>query len=81
MIGRHKKRCIKINELEKKIQRRNEEIRDIKSSLIIVLESIIKTNESNNYGQPDVKKAKISQICRDTIYQLFMDESTDKKIK
>jgi len=56
------------------IERRDKEIHDIKQSIAEVLKQIVIINESNTYGNENVKKRKISELCKDTIYELLIDE-------
>lgn len=81
MIGKHTKEGLEIKEQKETIKRKDREIRDVKLSIADVLEEIRKINESNNYSDESVKRRKISELCRDTIYELRIDEFIDKKDK
>lgn len=77
MLGKHTDEGIKIQQLEDTIQRKDKEIKDIKFSLADILLMIRNLNESNDYGDPSVKKRKISELCTETRYQLLIDEIED----
>jgi len=81
MIGKHTKEGLKIKDLEETIERKDNEIKDVKLSVADVLEEIRKINESNDCSNENAKRRKISELCRDTIYQLRIDEFIDKKDK
>jgi len=83
MIGKHSEESIKIKQLEETIRLRNQEIKDIKNSVADILLRIKILNESNSYGDPSIKKRKISELCTDTRYELLIDEidETYKKEK
>ena len=74
MIGKHSEESIKIKQLEETIRLRNQEIKDIKNSVADILLRIKILNESNSYGDPSIKKRKISELCTDTRYELLIDE-------
>lgn len=74
MIGKHTEEAQKIMQLEETIARKDKEIKDIKFSLANVLLRIRNLNESNDYGEPSVKKRKISELCTNTRYELLIDE-------
>lgn len=74
MPGKHTPENIKIKELEETIHLRDKEIKDIKRSLVNVLQNIREINEANNYGDPSIKRRKISELCMDTQYELLIDE-------
>ena len=77
MPGKHTEEALTIKQLEETIKLRDKEIKDIKYSVSDVLLQIRELNESNNYGDPSIKKKKISELCTDTRYQLFIDEIDD----
>lgn len=83
MIGKHSEESIKIKQLEETIRLRDQEIKDIKNSVADILLRIKILNESNSYGDPSIKKRKISELCTDTRYELLIDEidETYKKEK
>ena len=83
MIGKHSEESIKIKQLEETIRLKDKEIKDIKTSLADILLRIRILNESNSYGDPSIKKRKISELCTDTRYELLIDEidETYKKEK
>lgn len=72
--GKHTEEALKIKELEETIKLRDKEIKDIKFSLADVLLQIRTLNESNSYGDPSIKRRKISELCTDTRYELLIDE-------
>lgn len=74
MKGKHTEQSIKIKQLEETIKLKDKEIKDIKTSLADILLHIRVLNESNSYGDPSIKKRKISEICTDTRYELLIDE-------
>ena len=74
MKGKHTEQSIKIKQLEETIRLKDKEIKDIKTSLADILLHIRVLNESNSYGDPSIKKRKISEICTDTRYELLIDE-------
>lgn len=74
MRGKHSEKRLKIKQLEETIRLKDREIRDIKSSVISVLRDIMIFNEGNVYDNPSVKKRKISEMCTDAIYELWVDE-------
>ncbi len=73
-MAKHTAEAIKIKELKEIIERKDKEITDIKHSLADVLLQIRNLNESNSYGDPSVKRRKISELCTDTRYELYIDE-------
>ena len=79
MIGKHSEESIKIKQLEETIRLRNQEIKDIKNSVADILLRIKILNESNSYGDPSIKKRKISELCTDTRYELLIDETYKKE--
>lgn len=74
MLGKHTEESVKIKQLEETIELKNKEIKDIKYSLADILLKIRTINESNDCGDPSVKKRKISELCTDTRYELLIDE-------
>lgn len=58
MMGKHTEEAQKIKQLEETIAAKEKEIKDIKFSLADVLAKIRMLNESNDYGDPSVKKEK-----------------------
>lgn len=74
MAGKHTDDGLKIKQLEETIRLKDQEIKDIKYSLADILLRIRTLNESNNYGDPSVKRRKISELCTDTRYELLIDE-------
>ena len=74
MKGKHTEQSIKIKQLEETIKLKDKEIKDIKTSLADILLHIRVLNESISYGDPSIKKRKISEICTDTRYELLIDE-------
>lgn len=74
MIGKHSEESIKIKQLEETIRLKDKEIKDVKTSLADILLRIRILNESNSYGDPSIKKRKISELCSDTRYELLIDE-------
>lgn len=79
MIGKHSNDAITIKELNKTLELKTREIKDIKYSLADVLLQIREINESNNYHDESIRKRKISEICTDTRYELLIDELEEKK--
>lgn len=74
MRGKHTEESIKIKQLEETIAAKDREIKDIKFSLADILLKIRTINESNDCGDPSVKRRKISELCTDTRYELLIDE-------
>lgn len=74
MKGKHTDQGQEISKLKRTIELKDQEIKDIKTSIASVLQSIRNLNESNNFSDPSVIKRKISELCTDTIYQLLIDE-------
>lgn len=74
MIGKHTDEGQRIKQLEETVAAKDREIKDIKFSLADILLKIRDLNESNDYGDPSVKKRKISELCTDTRYELLKDE-------
>lgn len=74
MIGKHTEEAQKIKQLEETIAAKDKEIKDIKLSLADILLQIRTLNESNDYGDPSVKRRKILELCTDTRYELLIDE-------
>lgn len=74
MKGKHTEEAVKIKQLEETVRLKEQEIRDIKFSVADVLARIRILNESNSYGDPSVKRRKISELCVDTRYELLIDE-------
>lgn len=74
MLKEKKTESQRISELESIIERKDREIKEIKHSVADVLEKIRDLNESNDYGQPEIRKRRISEICTDTRYELLIDE-------
>ena len=81
MGGKHTPEGVKIRQLEETIKCKDKEIFDIKNSLADVLLRIKVLNESNAYGDPSVKRRKISELCTDTRYELLMDEENEQQEK
>ncbi len=77
-MGKHSEKEQEIKRLNKIIALRDEEIKNIKTSLADVFQRIRNINECNAYSAPEVKQRRISEICTDTIYELLIDE-IDKK--
>ena len=71
--GKHSKENLYIKQLEETIKLKDREITDIKDSLADEFQKILIVNESNDYGNKESKERKISEICRDTIYELRKD--------
>ena len=70
--GKHSKENLYIKQLEETINL-NREIADIKDSLANEFQKILTVNESNDYSNKEFKKRKISEICRDNVYELRKD--------
>lgn len=81
MPGKHTEAGVKIRQLEEIIQRKDKEIKDIKFSIADILLQIRTINRSNEYGDPSIKKRKISELCTDTRYELLIDELKDSNEK
>lgn len=81
MLGKHTDEGVKIKQLQETIQLKDKEIKDIKFSIVDVLQQIRNLNEANEYGDPSVKRRKISELCTDTQYQLLLDEIEDNDEK
>ena len=77
MLGKHSAEQLKIKELEETIKLKDKEITDIKHSLADVLLQIRPLNEANEYGDPSQRKRKISELCTQTRYELYIDEIKD----
>lgn len=71
--GKHSKENLYVKQLEETIKLKDREITDIKDSLADEFQKILIVNESNDYGNKESKERKISEICRDTIYELRKD--------
>ena len=76
-MAKHTAEAIKIKELEEIIERKDKEIKDIKHSVADILLQIRELNECNSYGDPSVMKRKISELCTNTRYELYIDEIND----
>jgi hypothetical protein len=74
MAGKHTDDGLKIKQLEETIRLKDKEIKDIKTSLADILLHIRILNESNSYGDPSIKRRKITELCTDTRYELLIDE-------
>ena len=74
MIRKHTDEGQRIKQLEETVAAKDREIKDIKFSLADVLLRIRNLNESNDYGDPSVKRRKISELCTNTRYELLVDE-------
>lgn len=77
-MRKHSEEAQKIKQLENTIKLKEKEIKDVKNSIANILQSIRNINESNDYGDLSVKKRKISELCTDTIYELFIDDIDEK---
>lgn len=77
-MRKHSEEAQKIKQLENTIVLKEKEIKDVKNSIANILQSIRNINESNDYGDLSVKKRKISELCTDTIYELFIDDIDEK---
>ena len=64
---------------EETISCKDKEIKDIKESIFKVLQEIRDINESNDYSAPEVRKRKISELCTNTQYELYIDELDQKE--
>lgn len=73
-FAKHTSEGQEIKRLEEVIALRDKEIHDIKYSLADILEEIRNLNEQNDYGQPEVKRRKISELCTNTRYEFLIDE-------
>lgn len=71
--GKHSKENLYIKQLEETINLKDREIADIKDSLANEFQKILTVNESNDYSNKESKKRKISEICRDNVYELRKD--------
>lgn len=71
--GKHSKENLYIKQLEETINLKDREIADIKDSLSNEFQKILTVNESNDYSNKEYKKRKISEICRDNVYELRKD--------
>lgn len=71
--GKHSKENLYVKQLEETIKLKDREIVDIKDSLADEFQKILIVNESNDYGNKKSKERKISEICRDKIYELRKD--------
>ncbi len=80
MIEKHSQEQLEIRRLKETIELRNKEIRDIKFSVADVLLDIMNINESNEYSDPSVRR-RISELCRDTRYELLIDEILENREK
>ena len=58
MLGKHTDEGVKIKQLQETIQLKDKEIKDIKFSIVDVLQQIRNLNEANEYGDPSVKRRK-----------------------
>lgn len=76
-MAKHTAEAIKIKELEEIIERKDKEIKDIKHSVADILLQIRELNECNSYGDTSVMKRKISELCTNTRYELYIDEIND----
>lgn len=71
--GKHSKENLYIKQLEETINLKDREIADIKDSLSNEFQKILTVNEGNDYSNKEYKKRKISEICRDNVYELRKD--------
>lgn len=71
--GKHSKENLYVKQLEETIDLKDREIADIKNSLADAFQEILVVNESNSYNNKEIKQRKISEICRDKIYELRKD--------
>lgn len=71
--GKHYKENLYIKQLEETIALKDKEITDIKNSLADVFQEILVVNESNTYNNTEFKQRKITEICKDRIYELRKD--------
>ena len=71
--GKHSKENLYIKQLKETINLKDREIADIKNSLANEFQKILTVNESNNYSNEESKQRKISEICRDNVYELRKD--------
>lgn len=71
--GKHSKENLYVKQLEESIDLKDREIEDIKNSLADEFQKILIINESNNYDNKESKQRKISEICRDNVYELRKD--------
>ena len=70
-FAKHTSEGQEIKRLEEVIALRDKEIHDIKYSLADILEEIRNLNEQNDYGQPEVKKRKISDTGCERFYFIY----------
>lgn len=69
MQGKHEEKAIEERLVEKIVQL-NTEIEETRLVVVNIFDTILKLNESNDYGSPEVRKRRISEICRNTIKEL-----------
>ena len=75
MKGKHTIRATK--QLEKKLEHKEKELKELKVYVASTLLRIRELNECNYCGNEDVRRRKISELCTDTAYDLCLD---DKKV-
>lgn len=75
MQGKHEEKVI-TERLKQNTITLTKELEDIKTIVISIFDTIIELNESNDYGSPEVRKRRISEICRNTIKEL--DKSSNQ---
>ena len=73
--GKHSEQALKNKELEKIIIEKDKVIFNMETEMSDVLQQIRQINESNECGDPSVKKRKISELCTDTIYKLLVKKN------
>ena len=72
-MGKHTSEALRIKELEESIKQKDKEMLELKLDMANVFNEIRTLNESNDYGDPSVKRRKISELCTDARYQLLIE--------
>lgn len=78
MKGKHEEKTVEEN-LVQKIVQLNTEIEEIKLIVVNIFDTIKTLNESNDYGSPEVRRRKISEICNNAINGL-MSHDIEKEL-
>ena len=73
MKGKHEVKTVEENLVQKIVQltKEKEEIKLIAANVIDTIKTL---NESNDYGSPEVRRRKISEICENAIKEIMSDD-------
>ena len=73
-LGKHTNEAKEIKKLQAKISSKENELQNLKLNFSDILLQIRDLNEGNTYGNEDVIRRKISELCTNTRYELLISK-------